>query len=108
MGDTAYGTGKLLDYLTEEKQIEPHLPVWDKSERKDDTYIISDFRWNEETDEYVCPGGKQLLWKKYKSKGTGITKDNTMIYRSSVSDCKDCSLKMMCCPNTSHRKIARN
>ncbi|MFT7547912.1 MAG: hypothetical protein ACI9VI_001753 [Candidatus Azotimanducaceae bacterium] len=30
-----------------------------------------------------------------------------MIYRSSVSDCKDCSLKMMCCPNTSHRKIAR-
>jgi hypothetical protein len=37
MGDTAYGMRKLLDYLVEEKQIEPHVPVWDKSKRKDDT-----------------------------------------------------------------------
>ena len=31
MGDTAYGTASMLGYLVEEKGIEPHVPVCDKS-----------------------------------------------------------------------------
>jgi len=35
------------------------------------------------------------------------TADDTLIYRSSVYCCADCELKSRCCPNTTHRKIAR-
>ncbi len=35
VSDTAYGTGPLLGWMVEEKRIAPHVPVWDKSERKD-------------------------------------------------------------------------
>ena len=38
IGDTAYGTGPMLGWLVDEKQIEPHIPVWDKSERDDGTF----------------------------------------------------------------------
>src|SRR6185503_12239321 len=31
--DTAYGTGAFLGWLVKEKQISPHIPVWDKSRR---------------------------------------------------------------------------
>lgn len=32
--DTAYGTAPMLAWMVEEKDIEPHVPVWDKTERK--------------------------------------------------------------------------
>jgi hypothetical protein len=110
MGDTAYGAAENLGYLVEEKKIAPHVPVWDKSKRNDDTYPIREFRWHEDADEYRCPGNKTLRRNRYKPRAssTGITKDNTIVYRSSTTDCKDCVLKGRCCPNTSHRKIARS
>lgn len=30
IGDTAYGTAEMLAWMVDEKQIEPHVPVWDK------------------------------------------------------------------------------
>jgi hypothetical protein len=38
---------------------------------------------------------------------SGITKENTIIYRASQRDCKGCALKARSCPNTPMRKIAR-
>ena len=32
--DTAYGNAQMLGWLVEDKGIEPHIPVWDKSERR--------------------------------------------------------------------------
>jgi hypothetical protein len=37
-GDTAYGSGKNLDWLVNDKAIAPHIPVIDKSTRKDGTF----------------------------------------------------------------------
>jgi hypothetical protein len=34
-GDTAYGAAPMLNWLVEEKQITPHIPVIDKSKRTD-------------------------------------------------------------------------
>jgi hypothetical protein len=31
----------MLGWMVEDKQIDPHVPVWDKSERKDDTLSSS-------------------------------------------------------------------
>jgi hypothetical protein len=45
VGDTAYGTASLLGWMVEKKAIEPHVPVWDKSQRQDATFSSSEFQW---------------------------------------------------------------
>ncbi len=109
-GDTAYGTGELLDWLVNEKGIAPHIPVWEKAERDDGTFSRSDFVFDADADRYTCPGGKELrrFWRKYKKPRTGITKAKTIIYRASQHDCGACPLKPRCCPNTKNRRIKRS
>ena len=43
IGDTAYGAAQLLGWMVGEKGIEPHVPVWDKTERKDGTLSSNNF-----------------------------------------------------------------
>ena len=43
VGDTAYGTAPMLGWMVEDKGIAPHVPVWDRSERKDGTLSSSEF-----------------------------------------------------------------
>jgi len=101
IGDTVYGTADLLGWMVDEKKIEPHVPVWDKSERQDGSLSRRDFRWDEPANEYQCPEGKRL-------RTTGIpTAANTLIYRSKNLECAGCTRKPQCCPNTPFRKIAR-
>jgi len=110
IGDTAYGTAPMLAWLVEEKEMAPHVPVWDKTERTDGTFSSSDFQRDEAGDEYRCPAGKALRRNRrnFKKPRTGITKAATIIYRASEHDCQACPLKSQCCPNTPHRKIARS
>jgi transposase len=110
IGDTAYGAAPMLAWLVEEKAIEPHVPVWDKTVRQDGTLSRSDFVWHEQANEYRCPAGKPLRcdWRPFKNQRTRITKADTIIYRSSQPDCAECSMKDRCCPNTPMRKIARS
>ena len=110
IGDTVYGAAPMLSWLVDEKGIEPHIPVWDKSERTDGTFSRSDFQWDEQADEYRCPGGSALRprHRHFKDKPDRVTVDNTIIYRASELDCRDCSLKQQCCPNVARRKIARS
>ena len=110
IGDTAYGTAAMLGWLVEEKTITPHIPVWDKTERKDGTFSRSDFQWDELHNEYRCPAGKALRSRQrnFKKLHTLVTKDNTVIYFASKLDCDACPLKEQCCPNTPARKIARS
>jgi len=110
IGDTAYGAAPMLAWLVEEKGIEPHIPLWDKSERKDGTFSSGDFQWVEEANEYRCPQGHALRsnWRPFKKPRSHITKAGTILYRSSQSDCAACPMKDRCCPNTPMRKIARS
>jgi hypothetical protein len=110
IGDTAYGTGPMLGWLIEEKQIEPHIPVWERWERQDGAFSGNEFTWDEAADEYRCPGGKPLRreWRAFSKPRTHITKAETIIYRARQSDCASCPLKSRCCPNTPFRKIARS
>jgi hypothetical protein len=43
IGDTAYGAAEMLDWLVEDRGIEPHIPVFDKSRRTDGTFSREDF-----------------------------------------------------------------
>jgi transposase len=110
VGDTAYGVAPMLEWMVEQKHIAPHVPVFDKTGRKDDTLSAAEFEWLEETNEYRCPEGHALRseWRPFKNPRDHITKADTIIYRSSVKDCANCQAKQKCCPNTPIRKIARS
>lgn len=110
VGDTAYGVAPMLAWMVEQKDIAPHMPVWDKTKRKDDTFASGDFQWSEQENEYRCPAGNALRseWRQFKTSRTHVTKADTIVYRSSQPDCAGCAMKDQCCPNTPIRKIARS
>lgn len=46
VADTAYGSAPNLGWLVEDRGIKPHIPVFDKSGRKDDTFERSAFAYD--------------------------------------------------------------
>jgi transposase len=101
VGDTAYGTGKFLNWLIG-TGITPHIPVRDMSERNDGTFSRDDFTYDKDRNVYVCPTGKLLTT-------TGrIGSDHTVRYFALKRDCNACPLKPRCCPNTPSRKVPRD
>jgi transposase len=110
VADAGYGSAEMLGWLVDERGIEPHVKVFDKSERTDGTFSRSDFAYDAEGDLYVCLGGKELHKRRrlFSSLRSDATKDGTIIYRASKLDCQACALKPKCCPNVVARKIARS
>ncbi len=110
IGDTAYGTAEFLGWMVNEKGIEPHVPVWDKGKRTDGTFSRSEFIFDEDNDQYICPNGKLLKRhrRNFKVPRTGVTKSNEIKYRASKLDCAACPLKEQCCPNVEFRKVVRS
>ena len=100
--DTAYGSGPNLNWLVKDKDIAPHIPVIDKSKREDGTFSREDFTFDKERNVYVCPAGKLLT-----TTGTVIDGE-TLRYLASTSDCRDCPLKVQCCPKAPFRTIPRS
>ena len=100
-GDVAYGTGEMLDWLLE-REIEPHIPVWDRTEvAADGRFVRADFDYDKERDLYVCPGGKEL-------KTSGTVHDGTTIkYIAKRSDCRQCPLKPQCTTGR-ERRVSRD
>jgi Transposase DDE domain len=101
--DSAYGSAEMLGWLVNEREIEPHIPVFDKSARADGTFSREDFAYNQQADVYVCPAGKVLS-----STGTLVNDRTTLLYRASKHDCDACELKPRCCPNVPARKVPRS
>src|SRR5262249_45805038 len=99
--DTAYGTGKFLDWVIS-TGITPHIPVWDMSKREEGILSRADFTFDRQRDLYICPQGKFL-------RTTGTVLDGrTILYRASTRDCGPCPLKFKCTPNMTFRKIPRD
>jgi transposase len=100
--DSAYGSAPTLDWLVNDKRIEPHIPVIDMERREGGTFPRDSFAYDKVRDVYTCPAGKLLTT-------TGRIRDDDMRpYRASKRDCDVCPLKMQCCPNDSSRKLLRN
>ncbi len=100
--DTAYGTGKFLGWLINNKRITPHIPVWEKSARSDGIFSRADFIWDKRHGHYICPNGKAL-----RTSGT-VHDGRTLLYRASKRDCDACLLKPRCCTRDAARKIPRD
>ncbi|SIT19062.1 transposase, IS4 family [Roseivivax lentus] len=111
IADTAYGAGSMLDWLDRQRGIAPHIPVVDKSARKDGTFERANFTYDAETDVYTCPGGRELKQSRRtftKPREKKADKDGMLRYRASKADCDTCTLKSRCCPKEPARKILRS
>jgi len=80
--DTGYGSAEMLAWLVHERDIHPHIPVFDKSVRHDGTFERADFSCDIERDLYR--------------------------YRARKAACDACALRPRCCPNSLQRKILRS
>jgi DDE family transposase len=99
-GDTVYGAARLLKALVD-RNITPHVPVWDKSARPDGTFSRADFVFDPERNVYICPGGAELT-------STGnIDQGHIVYYRAHKSDCSACTLKPKC-TKAPARKVTRD
>ena len=110
VADAAYGSADNLAWLVHERGIEPHIPVFDKSQRRDGTFSRSDFAYDHGRDLYSCPGGKELRprQKTYRTSRPLFDDDGMMRYRASKFDCEICPLKPRCCPKDPARKLLRS
>ena len=110
VGDAGYGSAEMVAWLVDEREIEPHVKLMDKSERTDGTFSRSDFVYDPEANVYVCPGGKELkkYHRNFSKPRDGLTKSGTLLYFARKHDCDACALKPKCCPNMPARKIPRS
>jgi hypothetical protein len=100
--DTACGSAATLEWIVNEKGIAPHIPVIDKSKRKDGTLSREDFIWDKKNNVYICPAGNTLT-----TTGHAST-EHTIRYNALLGDCRACPLKPKCCPNMPSRRILRD
>jgi transposase len=99
-GDSVYGAARLLKALVD-RNITPHVPVWDKSARPDGTFSRADFIFDPARNVYICPGGAELT-------STGnIDQGRIVYYRANKKDCSACSLKQKC-TTAPMRKVTRD
>ena len=108
--DTAYGTADMLGWLVKVQGIEPHIPVVDKSERRDGAFPATAFPYDAEADEYRCPGKRALkpYWRNISKDRPAFGKDGFKKYYARKEDCAACPLKPHCTPNQATRKISRS
>jgi hypothetical protein len=108
--DAAYGSAENLAWLVHERGIEPHIPVFDNSQRTDGTFSRDDFAYDHKRDCYICPAGKELRQRQkiYRGPRPFVDENGMTRYRASKLDCQACSLKPQCCPNAPARKVPRS
>ncbi len=107
--DAAYGAGNFLTWA-EGHDIEPHIPMAERKEDKEERFPKKVFAYDEARDLYICPAGK-LLDRSKKMKGTGPEAWSNglgMSYSAKVRDCRPCEMKPRCCPKTEVRRLRRS
>ncbi len=98
LADTGYSNGSNYSFL-EQKGITGWVPVFGMYKP-----VSPDFIYNPETDQYTCPAGKPIPFKKFDH-----TDDGRMLkkYWSAPKDCKLCPLKNSCIPDIHYKRITR-
>jgi transposase len=102
IADAGYSNGEQAAYC-ETAGITPYVPVMRTVNNQGDGTLFgrTDFRYEQETDTYICPGDKRLLRKHTNQK------DRYTMYKASSGDCGTCSLKSRC-TQAPRRGLARH
>jgi hypothetical protein len=116
LGDTGFfSEGNLqeaadrgIEVLIPDPQFRRRDPYFAEKKRKKvgkKKYTKEDFTYDEETDSYICPGGKRL-----ECKGAVVVGNNSgKKYQAAQSDCSNCALQDKCIKQTKNpdKKPAR-
>ena len=102
MADAGYSNGEQVAHCEAAGMI-PHVPVMRTVNNQGDGKLFGreDFRYEPDSDSYVCPGNKRLLRKSTNHK------DRYTMYKASTGDCGACSLKSRC-TQAPRRGLARH
>ena len=102
VADAGYSNGEQVAHC-EAAGMMPYVPVMRTVNNQGDGSLFGreDFRYEPDTDTYVCPGNKRLLRKNTNHK------DRYIMYRASAGDCGACSLKSRC-TQAPRRGLARH
>jgi hypothetical protein len=108
IADTAYGSGSMLGWLVY-RDINLHIPVLDKAGRTNGTWSRTDFEWDAENNQYICPEGEPLkqFRRNYSDPRRAPTGKGVAKYQALKHTCQACPSKAKCCPNADARKITR-
>ena len=58
VADAGYGSAEMIEWLVDERGIEPHVKLMDKSERTDGTFSRSDFAYDPDRNLMSAPAAK--------------------------------------------------
>ena len=102
VADAGYSNGEQVAYC-EAAGMVPYVPVMRTVNNQGDGTLFgrADFRYEPDSDTYVCPGEKRLLRKHTNHK------DRYTMYKASSGDCGACSLKSRC-THAPRRGLARH
>jgi transposase len=102
VADAGYSNGERVAYCEAAGMI-PHVPVMRTVNNQGGGGLFGreDFRYEPDSDTYVCPGNKRLLRKSTNHK------DRYTMYKASTSDCGTCLLKPRC-TKAPRRGLARH
>ena len=102
VADAGYSNGEQVAHC-EAAGMVPYVPVMRTVNNQGDGTLFgrADFRYEADSDTYVCPGDKKLLRKHTNAK------DRYTMYKASSADCGSCSLKSRC-TQAPRRGLARH
>jgi transposase len=102
VADAGYSNGEQVAHC-EAAGMMPYVPVMRTVNNQGDGTLFgrADFRYEPDSDTYVCPGDKRLLRKHTNHK------DRYIMYKASSEDCASCSLKSRC-TQAPRRGLARH
>ena len=91
--------GPNLDWLVNQKEIAPHVPVIDKSKRQDGTFSRKDFHYERDAIAMSAPPAALTT--------TGRVRDDHSV-SIRLHACRECPLKTKCCPKMPPRRKVRD
>ena len=99
LADADYGTYDSFEFMNK-KNIEAYVPFRNMNTAYEDTpYHSSHFKYQKETDSYICPNNEELKFRKVREDER--RKQKFKEYRTDA--CKSCAFQKKCCP----KKVAR-
>jgi hypothetical protein len=99
LADADYGTYDSFEYM-DTKNIKGYVPYRDMNTSYDQKpYHSSHFKYQSETDSYICPNNEELKFRKIREDKRRGQKFKE--YRTDA--CKSCAFQKQCCP----KKVAR-
>ena len=101
VADTQYGTSE--NYLEcHDRGIAAHIPSLKESRNKKGIFPDEVFRYDPESDTYLCPGGNRLKRRRYDKR------NDTFEYQCLARLCRHCQMRDQCTVSKDGRTIRRH